>query len=260
MNASLTTGFVVGFYRVLVTLIRISYHFLWSVYKYATSSIFNTLDIVSTILIMIAISLWIKIVTIDNFIIDSEGKSPDAFSTIDSTINLLSNYERIISISILLMFWNSMQYFSFSSKLSMFYEIINNALFDVAFFLIMQGIVMLGYAFMGFMLFGISDEGFSTIEDSWFSLFLMIIGSKSVLSISTTDILTLYSFGISFTLINVLLLNILVAIYTSHYIQFYLEHDISHINSFQLLLKILGGERKNVYTLISSFFLPLVLT
>ena len=246
MAVSTSLGFAVWLYRVVVTLIRIAYHFCIAIYRHAISSIFNTLDIVSTILIIIGISFWIQIATIDTFVIDSKGMSPEAFYTIESSISLLSKYEIIISIAILLMCWNIMRYFSFSSKLSMFYEVINNALFDVIFFVIMQAIIMWGYALMGFMLFGISDEGFSTFKDSCLTLFLMIIGNKSALEISTPDTITLYLFEISFTLINVLLLNILVAIYTSHYFQFYLEHDITGVNSFYLFLKILGGKHKNV--------------
>ena len=176
------------------------------------------------------------------------------FNLIDSTINLISTYEVLVSVSIILIFWNIMQYFSFSSKLSMFYEVIRNAFFDVTFFIIMQAIIMCGYALIGFMLFGISDEDFSTFSDSWMTLFLMIIGSKSVLKISTPDTVILYLFGVSFTLINVMLLNILVAIYTSHYFQFYLEHDITSINSFYLFLKILGGNNKNVRIILHLIF------
>ena len=51
---------------------------------------------------------------------------------------------------------------------------------------------MCGYALIGFMLFGISDEDFSTFSNSWMTLFLMIIGSKSVLKISTPDTVTVF--------------------------------------------------------------------
>ena len=92
----------------------------------------------------------------------------------------------------ILIFWNIMQYFSFSSKLSMFYEVIRNAFFDVTFFIIMQAIIMCGYALIGFMLFGISDEVFSTFSNSCLTLFQMIIGSKSVLNISTPGTTTVF--------------------------------------------------------------------
>ena len=104
MEASMFLGLVVLLYRVIATLIRTFYHFCLAVYKHAISSIFNTLDIVTTILIIIGISIWIQIATIDAFVIDNKGKSPDAFNEIDSTINLMLKYEIVISITILLMF------------------------------------------------------------------------------------------------------------------------------------------------------------
>ena len=78
MNEPSFTGFAVWLYRVIATLIRILYHFVFAVYKYLTSCIFNILDMTSTILIIVEISIWIKIFTMDTFVIDSEGRSPDA--------------------------------------------------------------------------------------------------------------------------------------------------------------------------------------
>ena len=100
MNESTFTGLVIWLYRVIVTLIRIFYHFLFAVYKYTSSSIFNILDITSTILIIVNVSTWIQIVTIDIFVLDNEGRSPGEFNSIETTLNLISKYEIVVSISI----------------------------------------------------------------------------------------------------------------------------------------------------------------
>ena len=161
-------------------------------------------------------TIWIEIITIDIFVLDFQGNSDNAFSTIDNTINLLSYYEGLISINILLMWWNIMQYFSFSCKLSMFYEVIRSSLFDIIFFGFMQTKIMWGYALIGFMLFGISDEGFSTFNDSIFTVFMVFVGDKSVFEISTSKLTVLYIFGVSFKLMSLMLLNMQIAIYKSH--------------------------------------------
>ena len=112
------------------------------------------------------ITILIQITAIDAIVKNNKEKSPDAFNEIDSTIILISKYQIVISITILQIFRNIMQYFSFNSKLSMFYEAIRNALFDVTFFIIIQALTIWRYVFMGFILFVISDEGFSTLKDS----------------------------------------------------------------------------------------------
>ena len=103
---------------------------------------------------------------------------------------------------------------------------------------------------MGYMLFGISDENFSTFSNSWMSVFLMIIGNISIFDIETSNIVFLYFFGITFTLINVLLLNMLVAIYASHYFQYYTDQGDIKLNALYLFLRILGGPKATIVNLV----------
>ena len=218
-----------------------------------TSSVFTSLNIISISLVLSCIVIWIKIVTTDDFIVNSNGTSSTAFDVIDLKFNYLATYYSIMSLNTLLMFLNIMQYFSFSSKLSMFYEIMSNGLFDIVFFTLMQIIIMLGYSLMGYMLFGITDEKFSTITDSCMSLFLMIINNVTIFDIVTPNVALLYMFGITFTLINVLLLNMLIAIYASHYFQFYSEQGDTKINALHLFLKILGGPKIDNVSYLNKF-------
>ena len=230
--------------KIFTSFVRLLYNLVVAIYQYSKISIFNVIDMVSITIIMIWMTIWIEIITTDIFVLDFQGNSDSAFNTIDNTINLLSYYEGLVSFNILLMWLNIMQYFSFSSKLSMFYEVIRSSFFDIVFFGFMQTIIMWGYALIGFMLFGISDEGFSTYQDSIFTVFMIFVGDKSVLEISTSKLAVLYIFGVSFKLMSLMLLNMLIAIYTSHYFQFYWDNNLIKTNTFYLFLRILGGKRK----------------
>lgn len=114
-----------------------------------------------------------------------------------------------------------MNYLKFSNKFIAFFDIINDAFYDVVFFTLMQMIIMFGYSLMCHILFGIQDEQFSSIGESIFSLFLMMVGSKSILEIETNNKGVLIIVAVSFMVIVLLLLNMLVAIYASHYISYY---------------------------------------
>ena len=243
IDKSFAVGLLSFLYRVLVTTIRSLYQLLLSIYKYITSSIFSAINLLSIWVTIVCITFWVRIITTDDFVLNKDGSSSSAFDFINLKINYFATYKLWTSINTLLMFCKILQFFTFSSKLSMFYEVISNGLFDIVFFTIMQIIIMVGYSLMGYMLFGISDENFSTFSNSWMSLFLMIIGNISIFDIETSNIVFLYFFGITFTLINVLLLNMLVAIYASHYFQYYTDQGDTKTNELYLFLRILGGHK-----------------
>ena len=98
---------------------------------------------------------------------------------------------------------------------------------------------MVGYSLMGYILFGIADEKFLTVSRSLMTLFLMIIGNVSIFDIVTTGVFLSYLFGATFMLINVLLMNMLVAIYASHCIQYYTDQEIINVNEGYLIIKML---------------------
>jgi ABC-type phosphate transport system permease subunit len=190
---------------------------------------------------LFCIGTWLRIGTTDNFDITEEGVADKSFDIIDSKINLQNIYINISALNVLLMFVNVMQYFDFSSKLSMFYEIMKSAGFDIFFFTLMQVIIMLAYSFMGHILFGITDHDFKTIPESILTLFLLGVGSKSSMDINTMQTFVRTLFGVSFTIMNQLLLNMLVAIYASHYIQYYEEQETVNSSIISLLIEIFAG-------------------
>lgn len=103
----------------------------------------------------------------------------------------------------------------------------------------MQLIIIIGYAIMGHMLFGTSDEDYESIIEAFITLFLVTIGSKSVVDIKTNDTILRGLFGTTYVIINMLLLNMLVAIYASHYFQYYAEQGKTQSKILSLFLKII---------------------
>ena len=137
------------------------------------------------------------------------------------------------------MFIYTMHYLKFSDKLSIFYDVISLSLPDVVFFIITMVIYLLGYSLMGHMLFGISDGDFESFWDSTLTLFLITIGTKSTLDIKTFDLVMRSVFGVSYMVISLLLLNMLVAIYISHYFQYKGEMGNTKMKFINLICKII---------------------
>ena len=134
-----------------------------------------------------------------------------------------------------------MQYLKFSHMLSVFYDVICESSLDIIIFIIMMIIYLLGSSLMGHMLFGADDDEFKSFWQSVLSLFLISIGSKSMLDIKTFDLTSRALFGVSYMIINLILLNMLVAIYISHYMQYYGEMSNFDLKFTDLLYKIILG-------------------
>ena len=147
-----------------------------------------------------------------------------------------------------------MKYFSFSSKLSMFYEIISQASYDIIFFVLMFFIIIIAYSLAGNILFGVTDPQFSTFHDSVMTMMLMIIGALTSMDIVSFHDTIEHVFGISFVIANVLLLNMFVAIIGSHYFEYYVEQGDTNISSFRLLVNALFGEYEHEVSQESGFF------
>jgi hypothetical protein len=114
-----------------------------------------------------------------------------------------------------------MKYFGFSKKLSMFSEILRSAAFDILFFALMFMIVLVGYTISTYVQFGIRNEDFSTLTDSLLSNFLIVIGSYGQTELDVYDQFMIRFMSISFLIVNLLLLNMFIAIIGSHYFEYY---------------------------------------
>jgi hypothetical protein len=138
------------------------------------------------------------------------------------------------------MFLALMQYFTFSSKLSMFYLIIRSAIYDITFFAILFIMLMIGYSIMGHVLFGLSNASFNSLSTTAMTNVMMIIGEFPIDDIETLNKGLLLLFSCTFLLLNMILLNMFIAIIGTHYFEFYIDMgNIEEINIIKIIIKIL---------------------
>lgn len=64
-----------------------------------------------------------------------------------------------------ILFMNIMRFITFSSKLSMFYEILMKSFKDILLFIIMFIMILITYAVMGHLMFGHMDASFKSLGD-----------------------------------------------------------------------------------------------
>ena len=150
------------------------------------------------------------------------------------------------------MFFNIMKYFKFSTRLSMFYDIIGQASIDLVLFILMIMIILLGNALMGHMLFGANDNKFDSIGESILTLFLISIGTFSVLDIQTSNQIVRGFYGVTYLLTNLMLLNMLVAIMISHYLEYYGEMGSNKSKVLSLFIKMISGSQEEANKLLES--------
>ena len=91
------------------------------------------------------------------------------------------------------------------------------------------------------MLFGTNNNNFNSIEQSLLTLFLISIGSMSVFNIQTFNLIERALFSVSYLLINLMLLNMLVAIIVSHYLEYYVEMGSTKSKVISLFFKMISG-------------------
>ena len=89
------------------------------------------------VLTFILIVMWIEIIANEKITIDENGKSPEVFGILYEITSYLAQYATLCSINTIIRGLSLTQYFAFSSKLSMFSEIMRAAAFDIIFFAVM---------------------------------------------------------------------------------------------------------------------------
>lgn len=208
-----------------------------SFYKYIQrEGMFGAINVSSMVITLINIKLWIQVVTENEFTINEDGSAPGSFEYVYNTVEHLQSYRYLSSFNVIVMFINIMRLFTFSSKLSMFYEILQKAIFDIILFLVILFLIICGYALVGHILFGYSDQSFSTYIDSFFSIFLIVVGASSSFDILSYFTLTKTTFGLSLIIISIFLLNMLVAIVGSHFFEHFIEQENVKANFFKLFI------------------------
>lgn len=226
-------------YSLIVTLIKTIYRIIYTLIQHLFSGAFEFFDTLSMTLIIQEIVLWIQIIIHSDYIIYSDGSDGNTRESLNEVVPKLELYSHTCSVNIITMFLALMQYFTFSSKLSMFYLVIKSASYDIIFYAIMLIILMFGYAVMGHVLFGISNASFKSLSETAMTNVLMIIGEFPTTDLQTLNDGLLLTFGMSFILLNMILLNMFIAIIGVHYFEFYIDMgNIEEINFVKIVIKI----------------------
>ena len=190
------------------------------------------------------ISSWIYIITEKSREIDENGNTVEG--DISQTLFLIKSnyntYSTLCSINILLMFVILVNHFTFSSSLSMFYEVIKRCAFDAIFFILMYLNIIFVLSLVFYILFGITDENYKTLSDSMLNVFLISIGENSSLNIITFNSVLRNFWSAIFMMATILLLNMFVAIIGSHYIEYYLEQGNSDLSSLRMFINAILGD------------------
>jgi hypothetical protein len=196
----------------------------------------------SVILMLMIISQWIKILMSDGMVIEADGSSPEIFGIVYERSVLMETYVEWCSLACIVRGFKLMQYFEYSSKLSMFSEIVGAAMFDVLFFLLMFIVVMIAYSIGARLVFGVSNEDFNDFQSAILTNFLIIIGSYKIDDITSINTLVVAFYALSLLLVNLVLLNMFVAIIGSHYFEYYTNNAVTgNLGIGSILVRIIYG-------------------
>jgi hypothetical protein len=134
----------------------------------------------------------------------------------------LDVYKTYSAINAIIIFWRTLQFFSFSFNLSAFTEILKSSKDDILFFFLMFVVVLFGYVVMAYSVFGQNSINFSTLLDSTISLFRMINNNYNYDDMARMNPSFIAFFYVSFMLLFTLLMkNMFIAIVVAHYEEFH---------------------------------------
>ena len=102
-----------------------------------------------------------------------------------------------------------------------------SAVYDITFFALMFIIVLISYSLSTHILFGVRNENFAEISECLMSCILIILGAFEISDIKSIDQNILRFVGITFLFVNLLLLNMFIAIISSYYFEYYSENPTS---------------------------------
>ena len=202
-------------FNIVLFIIKSTYLLLMTIYDFMMSSLTKFMRFTSMILTLWLISSWIYIVTekktreIDEY---GDTAQDDIFGILYSIKNNFERYSVLWSMNILCLFVILIKQLSFSSSLSLFNEVIKRITFDAVFFIILLMNIIVVLSFIINILFGITDENYSTVSDSILNWFLMMLGENSSQSIITFNTNIRNVLCSIFLILTILLLNMFVAI------------------------------------------------
>jgi hypothetical protein len=195
------------------------------------------------VIILILIEKWIRFATLDEFYIKEDASTEPLFGDyLYPATFLIGDCRFYAAIIVTLLFVRMTRMFSFSSKLTMFSDVLLRAQMDIIFFFFTFIVFIIVFSLIGNIIFGVSDVKFQDFGTSIFYLFLITIQSINSHEIIFYSRTFTSVFGLVYLFIIILLLNMFVAIIISHYIEYYTEQGYLKDSVIKLLVKsILAG-------------------
>ena len=230
-------NWLLAWFKIIIALIMTLIRLVWYIILFVFSSINNIIDVASLITTLMITTKWIEIATEDLIEIDENGAAQNSIKYTNLLIKNLDEYKILYSILVFLLFLKAMKYFNFSYRLSIFSEVVKEASFDLMFFTWTIVILGYGYSLVGHLLFGLYDQNFRYIYYSLMTLFELLYRGNSFEDINVYNKNILYIYGVSFTWICILLINMFAAIILSHYYEYRWDQEEFDSNFFKIFLK-----------------------
>ena len=126
-NYRISTFLVIIIWSIIVTFVKTIYRIIYTFLQHLFSGAFEFFDTLSMSLIIYEFVTWIQVIIYAQFEINADGTDGNTRRMMNYTSQIFGHYRQTCSLNMMLMFLALMQYYTFSSKLSMFYVIIRSA-------------------------------------------------------------------------------------------------------------------------------------
>ena len=235
-------------------ILTIFFNVLQTMQRYFKRDSFNMIDVSSIILSIMNLSQILQLSTND-FMKDFKIEDSEDYQYISefSDINqILISYKQIVAFNCLIIFIRLLQFYKFSKRLSLLTDILDSATLDLIFYMLMFSIVLFAYMLMGYLLLGHTLSGFSTLQGSLISCYLMLIGEYTSSDIYDADPIFGTLFLVSLVIVfSLILLNMFIAIIGSHF-EIVIEGSDPNeedMGFFAKIVSVIVAKRKNKKTL-----------
>eukprot|EP01022_Parablepharisma_sp_SALTPOND_P001536 TRINITY_DN1066_c0_g1_i2.p2 TRINITY_DN1066_c0_g1~~TRINITY_DN1066_c0_g1_i2.p2 ORF type:complete len:687 (+),score=84.35 TRINITY_DN1066_c0_g1_i2:6445-8505(+) len=107
---------------------------------------------------------------------NTNSPTVNVFSDLTSLANTYHLYTLLAALCVMLLFFWSIDFFTFSSNMSTLLTVISRAKVSLFFFILMFMLLLTGFAFAGYIIFGLNAETFRSIGYAFMTCFRMSVG------------------------------------------------------------------------------------
>jgi hypothetical protein len=171
------------------------------------------LDLISFSISLSNMFLWFSIISRSNEGLELPVKDTDFYDYFNILSSTNRDYNILSSVNLLLIYIRIIKYLRMSKSLSFLQNTLNEAMVDIMYFMIMLGVMLFGFVFMAYLVFGTMLEEFSTIGMSLMYCFAMLVGSFDYPKLESADKVMAPIFFFTYMICNTfVVLNIFVSI------------------------------------------------